>query len=48
MKKLLFCAVATAMLLASVATPLKADDPEQCPCGADEMGECLPCDEVED
>jgi hypothetical protein len=48
MKKLLFCAVATAMLLASVATPLMAQDSDECPCGADDTGKCLPCDDVDE
>jgi hypothetical protein len=45
MKKLLLCAVAIAMLLASVATPLAAEETDECPCGADDMGTCLPCDD---
>jgi hypothetical protein len=45
MKKLLLCAVAIAMLLASMATSLRAEDTDECPCGTDDMGKCLPCDE---
>jgi hypothetical protein len=49
MKKLLLCAVAIAMLLGGVATPLDAEEAEEvdeCPCGADDMGTCLPCEET--
>lgn len=47
MKKLLLLAVAVLMLTMSIATPLMALDDETCPCGQDDKGECLPCDEVE-
>jgi len=45
MNKLLLLAVATAALIISVATPLKAQEVDECTCGVDEEGMCLPCDE---
>lgn len=48
MKKLLLLAVATVVLMLSMATPLKAEDTDDpCPCGQDEMGDCMPCDDAE-
>ncbi len=47
MKKLLFLAVTMVVLFMSTANTLMAQEEEGCPCGEDEMGECLPCDEAE-
>ncbi len=47
MKKLLLLTAMVMMLAVMATTNVMATDEEdsECPCGMDEEGECLPCDE---
>ena len=48
MKKLLLLAVASTLLIMGTAKTLLAEDTDDvCPCGQDDMGDCLPCDDAE-
>lgn len=46
MKKALMLVLAALMLVASLAgTSIAQEDDETCPCGYDDDGVCLPCDQ---
>ncbi len=44
MKKALALMVIALLTVLLVSPPLFAQDAEECPCGVDEYGDCIPCD----
>lgn len=44
MKRLLLVALVATLMLVTTSANVFAQD-EDCPCGFDEEGECIPCDE---
>ena len=45
MKRFLMLVLAIFMLTATALPSFAQDMEEECPCGADEEGECIPCEE---
>ena len=45
MKKFLMLVLAVLVLTATTLPSFAQEADDECPCGADEEGECIPCDE---
>jgi hypothetical protein len=44
MKRLLLLALVAMMVAVTTSTKALAQEEEECPCGVDEEGQCIPCD----